>query len=240
MHSVASLPYRRSNEPCPPSQVPRRASFTFPDRFQDSKDAHLDVASPKSKRGQYMNQPFLSMIANVGSNITPEPHIGLEVAHTIPKASSQERLSTTTSGNTTGLAISSFPRNDDTRNKTHTSERMFRSTPGIKLKKCKSRRSNRSRLAQVKEDMASSQILQPIAQAPPIQEETATSETQIPTFNIGEDGQVDSQSSGEESSPSAESSDSGSDGEDNVLAIKVAQVYGFIEVEEIRLGEFLS
>lgn len=42
---------------------PRRTSFTFPDRFKDGADASVDVAAPKTKRGQYLNQSFLSVLA---------------------------------------------------------------------------------------------------------------------------------------------------------------------------------
>lgn len=65
-------------------RTPRRASFSIPDRFKDGDDADVDITAPKSKRSQYMNQSFLSMIANVGSNATLDPQFSTETSRLPP------------------------------------------------------------------------------------------------------------------------------------------------------------
>lgn len=60
------------------SRFPRRASFRIPDKFKDGADADEDVTAPKSKRSRYMNQSFISLIANVGSRPSFEPHFTLK------------------------------------------------------------------------------------------------------------------------------------------------------------------
>ncbi|KAL9088412.1 MAG: hypothetical protein Q9159_003112 [Coniocarpon cinnabarinum] len=78
MHSVAALNLRRRFSDQTAQTTPRRASFTFPERFKDGDDASIDVIAPSNARQRYVNQSFLSMIANVGSNIPPEPQASLE------------------------------------------------------------------------------------------------------------------------------------------------------------------
>ena len=47
---------------------PRRSSLTLPDTLKLGDDAHEDVTAPETKEGRYINQPFLSMIANIAAN----------------------------------------------------------------------------------------------------------------------------------------------------------------------------
>lgn len=244
MHSVATLPFRRNDGARPATPTPRRASFTFPDRFRDTKDAHLDVASPISKRAQYANQSFLSMIANVGSNITPEPQVGLEAERIDTDTSSLQDTGSNTSKSVEGLGIPPIqqgnlsPTSRDTSD--HPPTRMFHSTLGFTTEHGRKRRSQKHRLARVKEDMSSSQILQPISSMPKVQGEQGPSqgmEGRI-TFGFGGDGQADRPSSEESTTSSMQSSGTESEGEENILATKIAQVYGFRQVEHIVSGRF--
>ncbi|KAB8345829.1 hypothetical protein FH972_022884 [Carpinus fangiana] len=46
----------------------RNASLTIPERLRTGPDVDQDVTAPKTRRGQLLNQSFISMIANVGTN----------------------------------------------------------------------------------------------------------------------------------------------------------------------------
>ena len=50
------------------SMLDYNSPLEIPDKFKDGDDAQVDVTAPKSKKAQYLNQSFISMIANVGSN----------------------------------------------------------------------------------------------------------------------------------------------------------------------------
>lgn len=59
--------------PSAPYRASRRAPLDVPERLRDVRDADTDVTAPRTKKGQYLNQSFLTMIANAGSNATFRP-----------------------------------------------------------------------------------------------------------------------------------------------------------------------
>ena len=193
MHSVASLNLRRgdSNQSAP--RLPRRASFTFPERFKDGEDADQDVTAPSSKRQRYMNQSFLSMIANVGSNIPPEPQAALGEKDAGAASAAGTRSKFNTSQSVAGLGVSSASRHREVDPSERVGQRMIQSTYDLGAQRRPNRRPRKSRLAHVEEDMASSQILPPREEAPQVL--SAQREDEHPESPGGEDGQADSHSS---------------------------------------------
>ena len=245
MHSVASLPFRRLDETRPTLRTARSTSFTFPDRLKDeAEDIDVDVAAPRSKRGEYVNQSFLSMIANVGSSVSPEPHVGLQGDAQQLESSTLLQSPSTMSHDVAEHGIPPVSRAPDSEPSEQSSEksnpRLSESTQTFKSKPRRAKRSNRSRLAPVVEDMSSSQILQPLTRT---KEYGSSEDTGIPKVDeaipeLSEDASFD------ENASSSSSSSSSYPSEDSVhgltpLAAKVAQVYGFNEVEQIVSGKLL-
>lgn len=52
-----------------------RPPTVIPERLRDTTDADTDVTAPRTRRGQYLNQSFISMIANAGTNATFRPEL---------------------------------------------------------------------------------------------------------------------------------------------------------------------
>lgn len=53
-----------------------RNRLFIPDRLRDPRDVDTDVTAPRTRKGQYFNQNFVSMIANVGGNTAFRPAPG--------------------------------------------------------------------------------------------------------------------------------------------------------------------
>lgn len=56
-----------------PRNARQQTLLRMPERFKDGEDAQEDVTAPKTKNAMYMNQSFMSMIANVGSTSKSRP-----------------------------------------------------------------------------------------------------------------------------------------------------------------------
>lgn len=235
MHSVAALNLRRTDSERSAPRPPRRASFAFPDRFKDGEDAEIDVTAPSNKRERYINQSFLSMIANVGSNIPPEPQAGLGDEALQGSGNTRANVSQSVAG----LGVPHGTRRENTKSKKQKSEhnrRMVQSTIGLGSQRTPVGKSSRSQLAHVEEDMSSSQILPPRGQAAVVSEETQE-EVESPDIQVGEDGQVDTQLDEEETQSSESSGMDEAEQRRQDLASKVAEVFGFAAPEEVVTGE---
>ena len=219
-----------------PKKTPksRRRSLDFPAKFQDGEDAHDDAAAPKSGRGQYMNQSFISLIANVGSN-----------------AKFNSRIDTRTSDAGTSLAAArkhTQIRGDDQKNREYrttpgrgleeskqiTSERnMLRSLPGFS-KKSISRRQRTS----LYQDMSASQILLPLPPARPTSPPKLAHhqlETVVPRIashnSSAEEGSRDMKPVIEEvADPQSQSS----------LAERLQHIFGFENEEDVISGQYMK
>lgn len=56
-----------------PRSTRQTTLLRMPEKFNDGEDAQEDVAAPKTKGAMYMNQSFMSIIANVGSTSNFRP-----------------------------------------------------------------------------------------------------------------------------------------------------------------------
>jgi len=219
-----------------PKRTPksRRRSLDFPAKFQDGEDAHDDAAAPKSGRGQYMNQSFISLIANVGSNA---------------KFNSSADTRTIDAGSSLAAARKHTRiRGDDQKHKEYrispgrgleeskqiTSERnMLRSLPGFS-KKSISRRQRTS----LNQDMSASQILLPLPPARPTSPPKLAHHQPEP---VGprialHDGSAEEES-GDMNPASEEVADSQSQ---TSLAERLQHIFGFENEEEVISGQYMK
>ncbi|KAI9722834.1 MAG: Sterol 3-beta-glucosyltransferase [Chrysothrix sp. TS-e1954] len=211
----------------------RRASLVFPERFMDGDDAQDDVTAPRTKKGQLVNQSFVSMIANVGSNASFNPTFDLP---NYPNTTSPKPSSGLVNQSSRSRLRNRHPhRVTDPRNVVATSESertMFRSTPT--LKKPSRRQRNLTSMA---EDMSTSQILEPLhvepgknltSEAAPVSDEEMSLDdsgnNERPATGLADSAQTpDTQQASAQPDVTAGSA----------LNEKVASVFGFDEVEKV-------
>lgn len=144
-------------EPPKKSGKSRRRSLDIPAKFEDGDDAHDDAAAPKSGRGQYMNQSFISLIANVGTNAKFKSDASTSLAATgrHPRTQENERKH--------GEYIPISGRGSKDSKRRMSERNMLRSLPAFNKESLPRRQ--RTLLS---DDMSASQILLPVPPARPI------------------------------------------------------------------------
>lgn len=137
--------------------VPRKASLVMPERLRsDTDDEHADVTAPKTRRGKLLNQSFLSLIANVGSNSNFAPHLAPALDPQLqlperPRSTSPRRVRHADAHDTSERRL---PTLDPMLQDDHDDEDLARSTPSLAPPPQRP-----TRPSPLRDDMSSSQIL---------------------------------------------------------------------------------
>lgn len=215
------------------SRLSRRASFSIPERFKDGDDAQIDIAAPKTKRSQYMNQSFLSMVANVGSNAALEPEFIRDVGSLKkPEAREEEGLHP------------SYTKNDDTQSDgarhrqvkegampvTRSPIELARSGGAKNLERAPRRY---RQLEALDDGMSTSQIL-----APPMSHSSVVSDPE--QEHSAPPQEVETSDDKDQSQPTTATGAERIEGarlpDVDSLSTRLAKIYGFDEVEEVDSG----
>ena len=238
MHSIASLNLRRADSDQPNLQTPRRASFTFPERFKDGEDADIDVIAPKTRRVRYINQSFLSMIANVGSNNPPEPQAGL-AEHPLHNDFEEHGLRAKTTQSIADLRgrLPSHRQDDAPQSQAseHIGSRMVRSTVNLASQPLPSQAIREPQVKYEEGDMTASQILPPRPEDMVKPRRIDSDAVEVVPSEVS-----DNQAGGRlsmnltASMPSATSEEAAQPCVD--LAARVAEVFGLAAAEDIIAG----
>ena len=234
------LPLRHA-DPSQPSHLRRRASFRIPDKFRDGADADQDVTAPKSKRSRYMNQSFISLIANVGSSASFEPHFTLK-----------------DSGQTDGLSdlsprlsLDEFKRKLGTSGSTVQTEERVPGNATARLSEREARRSvpdlkqhpymSDTEDSAFKEDMTSSQILTPHVTHPSVAHSGSEISNTAPSARAASPANQEHIRSGSDDEPSPVMSQELQTDKPSIgLLERLSQTFGFEEPEKILAGICLS
>lgn len=213
-----------SQESGPSKEVPDRLASNAPEHPQsDDEDEDIDVTAPKTRGALYMNQSFISLIANAGSKGNFNTPFSLDL--------SDEDGTSTFGRRPTGTHR--YPQYGSSRRGRESGDKMLHSMPGLNRPPRKSRD-----FSPELDPMAESQILIPPTTLDPQPQDAASvpriSEPIDTTDGSQEDEglrkRLDDTRSSTPDQPEAK----------ETLSDRIAQIFGLKEKEDILSGELFS